>query len=50
MKTLIKGGTIVTATDKYVGDILIDGDSGILATSPSWERPQWKKQARRLEW
>ena len=26
MKTLIKGGTIVTATEKYVGDVLIDGE------------------------
>ena len=24
MKTLIKGGTIVTATDKFVGDVLVD--------------------------
>ena len=27
MKTLIKGGTIVTATDKYEGDVLIDGET-----------------------
>lgn len=27
MKTLIKGGTVVTATDKYVGDVLIDGET-----------------------
>ena len=27
MKTLVKGGTIVTATEKYVGDILIDGET-----------------------
>jgi len=25
MRTLIRGGTIVTATDRYLGDILIDG-------------------------
>ena len=25
MKTLIQGGTIVTATDRYPGDVLIDG-------------------------
>ena len=27
MKTLIKGGTIVTATEKYIGDILVDGET-----------------------
>lgn len=27
MKTLIKGGTIVTATEKFVGDILVDGET-----------------------
>ena len=27
MKTLIKNGTIVTATEKFVGDVLIDGES-----------------------
>ena len=26
MRTLIKGGTIVTAEQEYVGDILVDGD------------------------
>jgi dihydropyrimidinase len=27
LKTIIQGGTIVTATDKYVGDVLIDGET-----------------------
>ncbi len=27
MKTLIRGGTIVTATDRYVGDVFIDGET-----------------------
>ncbi|MEM7305325.1 MAG: dihydropyrimidinase [Planctomycetota bacterium] len=27
MKTLIQGGTIVTATDKYVGDVFVDGET-----------------------
>ncbi len=27
MRTLIKGGTIVTATDEYVGDLLVDGET-----------------------
>ncbi len=27
MKTLIKSGTIVTATDTYVGDVLVDGET-----------------------
>ena len=27
MRTLIKNGTIVTATDLYRGDLLIDGDT-----------------------
>jgi dihydropyrimidinase len=27
MRTLIKGGTIVTATDQYKGDVLVDGET-----------------------
>ena len=26
MSLLIKGGTIVTATDQYVGDVLVEGE------------------------
>ena len=30
MKTLIKNGTIVTATDRYDADILIEGETVVL--------------------
>lgn len=36
MKTVIKGGTIVTASDTYLGDVLVDGEV-IAATGTSLE-------------
>lgn len=37
-----------TAAD--VRDVMIDGPSGILATSPPWNRPKWVPSKRRLLW
>ena len=31
-------------------DIMIDGESGILAVCPPWERPEYRPSKRRLEW
>jgi len=39
MKTLIKGGTVVTATDTYVGDVLVDGEL-VQAIGTSLESPE----------
>ena len=39
MRTLIKGGTIVTAEQEYVGDILVDGDV-IRAMGHIWTKLQ----------
>ncbi|WP_091680865.1 DNA-packaging protein [Methylocapsa palsarum] len=37
-----------TAADSR--DVLVEGESGILATSPSWNRPIWEPSKRRLTW
>lgn len=39
MRTLIKGGTIVTAEQEFVGDILVEGEI-IRAMGPIWTRRQ----------
>jgi len=35
LKTLIRGGTVVTATDLYRGDVLIEGEKIVAISSPS---------------
>src|SRR5690242_1085789 len=37
-----------TAAD--VRDVMVEGESGILAISPSWNRPQYEPSKRRLTW
>lgn len=37
-----------TAAD--VRDVMIEGESGILATSPPWDRPTYTPSKRQLEW
>jgi phage terminase large subunit-like protein len=41
---------IIGATADDARDIMIEGESGILAICPSSERPVYKKSARSLEW
>lgn len=41
---------LVGATADDVRDILVEGESGILAKSPPWSRPAWKAHVRRLVW
>lgn len=31
-------------------DVLVEGESGILAVSPSWDRPEYEPSKRRLTW
>lgn len=41
---------LVGATADDVRDIIVEGESGILAKSPPWCRPVWKAHLRRLVW
>lgn len=41
---------LVARTAADVRDVIVEGESGILAISPKDERPIWKPSQRRLEW
>jgi phage terminase large subunit-like protein len=41
---------LVGDTPADVRDVMIEGESGILAVSPKSERPQWNPSIRRLTW
>jgi phage terminase large subunit-like protein len=41
---------LVAATASDARDVLVEGESGVLATAPSWCRPQYQMTRRRLEW
>lgn len=41
---------LVGRTTPDVRDVMIEGESGILAKSPPWFRPKWIPTKRRLEW
>ncbi len=41
---------MIGATADDARDIMIEGESGILATCPKIERPRYRKYARKLEW
>src|SRR5919201_3364521 len=41
---------LVGATAADVRDVMIEGESGILAISPKWERPHYEPSKRRLTW
>lgn len=41
---------LVGATAADVRDIMVEGESGILATAPNWNRPQYEPSKRRLTW
>lgn len=43
-------GVLIGRTAADVRDILIEGESGILATSPPWDRPKYEPAKRRLTW
>lgn len=41
---------LIGATADDARDILIEGESGILACCPRWERPEYRKSDRKLLW
>ena len=47
---LFKHVNIIGATADDARDIMVEGESGILAVCPSWERPEYLPTKRRLEW
>lgn len=43
-------GAIVAATAADARDVLVEGESGILAVSPPWFMPRYESSKRRLTW
>jgi phage terminase large subunit-like protein len=41
---------LVAPTAADVRDVMVEGESGILAISPDWERPRYEPSKRRLVW
>jgi phage terminase large subunit-like protein len=41
---------LVARTAADLRDVMVEGESGILAISPPWFRPQWEASKRRLTW
>jgi phage terminase large subunit-like protein len=41
---------LVAPTAADVRDVVVEGESGILATSPPWDRPTYEPSKRRLTW
>ncbi len=41
---------LVARTAADLRDVLVEGESGILAISPPWNRPTWEPSRRRLSW
>jgi phage terminase large subunit-like protein len=41
---------LVAPTAADCRDVLVEGESGILATSPAWDRPLWEPSKRRVTW
>jgi phage terminase large subunit-like protein len=41
---------LVARTSADVRDVVVEGESGLLAISPPWNRPLWEPSKRRLTW
>src|SRR5260370_16314956 len=41
---------LVAPTAGDARDVMVEGESGILAISPPWERPRYEPSKRRLTW
>jgi phage terminase large subunit-like protein len=41
---------LVGATAADMRDVMVEGDSGLMAIAPSWERPKFEPSKRRLTW
>jgi len=55
VRTLVETGAarriaLVAPTAADARDVMVEGESGILATAPSWCRPQYEPSKRRLTW
>jgi len=47
---LYKRQAIVAATAADAREVLVEGESGILATAPEWCRPDYLPTRRQLQW
>ena len=43
-------GALVGQTVRDVREVMVEGESGVLATSPPWFRPEWEPSKRKLTW
>lgn len=43
-------GALVGQTVKDVRQVMVEGESGVLAVCPRWFRPEWKPSTRELRW
>jgi hypothetical protein len=55
VRSLVSSGSarrvaLVAATAADARDVLVEGESGILAASPPWDRPHYEPSKRRLTW
>jgi phage terminase large subunit-like protein len=54
VRELIKRGYVrigfIAPTAADIRDVMVEGESGILATSPPWDRPLYEPSKRRLTW
>jgi phage terminase large subunit-like protein len=50
VKRIARRLALVAPTASDARDILVEGESGILAISPPWERPRYEPSKRRLTW
>jgi phage terminase large subunit-like protein len=46
----VKRVALVAPTAADCRDVIVEGESGILATSPNWARPNYEASKRRLTW
>lgn len=47
---LVARGHLVGRTSSDVRDVMVEGESGILACAPPWARPRYEPSKRRLTW
>jgi phage terminase large subunit-like protein len=46
----VKRVALVAPTAADCRDVIVEGESGVLATSPNWARPTYEASKRRLTW
>jgi phage terminase large subunit-like protein len=50
MKNRVRRIALIGRTAADVRDVMIEGESGILATAPPWDRPKYEPSKRRVLW